>query len=151
MMTSVAGGDHAMGPSHSSPVRVLLVEPDLSLKVEALEAARAARVRVDVACVSTCGGASHALDNEEFDALLLSTNLAHYEDELADLPALMQVASERRLPVLTISPPGIRQRARAFDMPVQQSLDFEELAYGNLDRVVKAALSRVQTPGALDS
>lgn len=150
MMTSVAG-DHAMGPSHSSPVRVLFVEPDLSLKVAALEAARAARVRVDVACVSTCGGASHALDNEQFDALLLSTNLAHYKDELANLPALMQVASERGLPVLTISPPGIRHSARGFDMPVQQSLDFEELAYGNLDRVVKAALSRVQATGALDS
>ncbi|HEX2872775.1 MAG TPA: hypothetical protein VHP33_16045 [Polyangiaceae bacterium] len=151
MMTSVGSGDHAMGPSPSSPVRVLLVEPDLSFKVAALEAARAAHVRVDMACVSTCGGASHALDNEQFDALLLSTNLAHYEHELANLPALMQVASERRLPVLTISPPGIRQGARGFDIPVQQSLDFEELAYGNLDRVVKAALSRVRMTGALDS
>jgi hypothetical protein len=130
---------------------VLLVEPDLSLKLAVLDAARAARVRVDVACVSTCGGASHALDSEQFDALLLSTNLTHYKDELANLPALMQVASERGLPVLTISPPGIRQRARGFDIPVEQSLDFEELAYGNLDHVVKAALSRVRTTGALDS
>jgi hypothetical protein len=151
MMTSASSGDHAMGPSHSSPTRVLFVEPDLSLKVAVLDAARAARVRVDVACVSTCGGASHALDNEPFDALLLSTNLTHYKDELANLPALMRVASERGLPVLTISPPGIRQRARGFDMPVQQSLDFEELAYGNLDRVVKTAISRIQTTGALDS
>jgi len=140
-----------MGPSHASPTRVLFVEPDLSLKVAVLDAARAARVRVDVACVSTCGGASHALDNEQFDALLLSTNLTHYKDELANLPALMQVASERGLPVLTISPPGIRQQARGFDMPVQRSLDFEELAYGNLDRVVKTALSRIQATGALDS
>ena len=68
MMTSVARGDHAMGPGHSSPTRVLLVEPDLSLKLAVLDAARAARVRVDVACVSTCGGASHALDSEQFDA-----------------------------------------------------------------------------------
>ena len=140
-----------MGPSFPSPTRVLLVEPDLSLKVAVLEAARAARVRVDMACVSTCGGAGHALDNAEFDALLLSTNLAHYRDELANLPALMQVASERGLPVLSISPPGIRQGARGFEMPVQLSLDFEELAFGNLDDLVKRAISRVQATGALDS
>ena len=71
--------------------------------------------------------------------------------ELANLPALMQVASERGLPVLSISPPGIRQGARGFEMPVQLSLDFEELAFGNLDDLVKRAISRVQATGALDS
>ena len=140
-----------MGPGHSSPIRVLFVEPDLSLKVAVLDATRTARVRVEVACVSTCGGASHALDNEQFDAVLLSTNLAHYGDELANLPALMRVAAERGLPVLSIGPPGIRQPARGFGIPVQHSLDFEELAYGNLDRVVKTALARVRKTGALDS
>lgn len=139
-----------MGPGPSSPLRVLFVEPDLSLKVAVLDATRASSARVDVACVSTCGGASHALDNEQFDALLLSTNLAHYKDELANLPALMRVASERGLPVLTISPPGIRQRARGFEMPVQQSLDFEELAFGNLERVVRTVLTQFQGTGTLD-
>jgi hypothetical protein len=151
MMTSADRGDDAVRPGHSSPTRVLFVEPDLSLKVAVLEAARAASGRVDLACVSTCGGAGHALESEQFDALLLSTNLTHYKDELANLPALMQIASERGLPVLTISPPGIRQRARGFEMPVQQSLDFEVLAYGNLDRVVKTAISRRRSAGTLDS
>lgn len=133
-----------MGPSLPSPARVLLVEPDLSLKVAVLDAARAARVRVEVACVSTCGGAGRALDSEEFDALLLSTNLAHYQEELANLPALMQVASERRLAVLSLSPPGTRQGSRGVEMPVHESLDFEDLQLGNLGQVVNAVRARVQ-------
>lgn len=133
-----------MDLGNPSPTRVLLVEPDLALKVAVLDATRAAAVRVEVACVSTCGGAGRALDNEEFDALLLSTNLAHYREELANLPALMKVASERGLPVLSISPPGIRHPARGIEMPVHQSLDFEDLAFGNLDRVVRTTRERVQ-------
>jgi hypothetical protein len=128
-----------------STISVLFVEPETSAQLDLLDEARRAHSRVDLTCVSTCGGGSHALEETDVDCLLLSSNLALYEDERGDLRKLVQRARTLGLAVLSL---GLVPDA-LLGLPRRDSLTYAQVAHGQLARAVAQAMARATTDVAL--
>lgn len=119
-------------------VSVLVVEPQLLAQVELLDVVHEAHARVDLTCVSTCGGALHAIDVGEVDCLLLSTNLSEPNEERRELAALLREVRARGIPVLSI---GDAEPGR-LGVALHESLTREDVAFGRLNEVLDRAEAR---------
>jgi hypothetical protein len=128
-------------------VNVLLVEPDMLLQMATFDAIRATRARVDLACVSTCGGGRLALEGGAFQALLLSTTLSHSGAERSELVELVRRASQLGIAILSLSPPGLRVGIGDLGVPLHEALDHADVARGELDAALDRAQARARFAG----
>lgn len=128
-----------------SDVRILCVEPRLFAQMQLLDTIQEAHARVDLTCVSTCGGALCALDLDEMDCLLLSTNLAATEEERRDLASLLRAAGAQGLAVLAVgeAEPG------SLGIALHGSLTYEDVALGRLNDILQRAQARAAADRAL--
>jgi len=106
-----------MPAAFDATVSALFVEPRIFEQLELLHAAQDARAPLALSCVATCGGARDALATEDFDCLLLSTNLCYANDERRELLALVEAARARGILVMSFGtgPNGL-------GLPVLESL-----------------------------
>lgn len=129
---------------------VLLLEPSLPEQMMVLEAVRSSNTPVELACVSTCGGARHALAGSSFDALLISTNFCYYPEEHLALARLVDSANDLGTAMLLLSPSGIRVSAAAMGVPVHESIGYDQLARGALTQSLDRARARADFDRALE-
>jgi hypothetical protein len=115
-----------------------------------LDALHEARAPIELACVSTCGGAHHALEQNEFGGLLLSTSLCLHDAELRELAALWQRAHLRGLAVLSVSPSGLQVTPELLGVPLHESLDHHDVALGRLGRALERAYARARMDHVLE-
>lgn len=123
-----------------SVVQVLLVEPELSAQLDGLDAVRDAHARVELACVATCGGALHALEQGHFQCLLLSTYLCLYPDERHDLFALVRRARSAGVAVVAFGPGD----PSMLGVPVHDWLSYQDIAVGKMNDTLARALARAE-------
>lgn len=129
-----------MSSSAESVVSVLLVEPDMSAQLDGLDAVREAHARVDLECVATCGGALHALEDGQFECLLLSTYLSLYPDERRELSSLVGRARAAGVGVLAFGPgdPAV------LGVPVHDSLSYRDVVFGKMNESLERARARAE-------
>ena len=134
-----------MSEDDQENVSILLVEPELFSQLMVLDAVHDSHARVDVTCVSTCGGALSAIDAGNVECLVLSTNLARREDERRGLAALLRVARSLGLAVLSIgdAEPG------CLGVALHESLDVEDVVCGRLNAALERACARAAAERAL--
>lgn len=135
-----------MQPQVDHVASALFVEPEMSAQLDFLEAAHAAHVRVDLACVSTCGGACRAIQWRDFDCILLSTNLCYRDDERRELLSLVRVARSRGLAVLTFGP----EVAASLGLPVHERVGYADVTLGRLGAALERARARAWVDASPD-
>lgn len=121
-------------------MQVLLVEPEMSAQLDGLDAVREAHARVELACVATCGGALHALEQTRFDCLLLSTYLCLYPEERSDLVELVRCARSCGVAVVAF---GSGEPA-LLGIPTHDYLGYHDIALGKMNETLERAVARAE-------